>query len=68
MLSSLRMAQIVGVSGAMWLSGNIATLSLISIPALQRSALEDGVSALTLAKESARLSRLERHRTHPWPP
>lgn len=27
------------------------TLSLISIPALQRSALEDGVSALTLAKE-----------------
>lgn len=31
--------------------GNIATLSLISIPALQRSALEDGVSALTLAKQ-----------------
>ncbi|UOH81480.1 hypothetical protein LQV05_004151 [Cryptococcus neoformans] len=45
------MAQIVGVSGAMWLSGSIATLSLISIPALQRSALEDGVSALTLAKQ-----------------
>ncbi|ALO60391.1 hypothetical protein CNB02545 [Cryptococcus deneoformans JEC21] len=51
MFSSLRVAQIVGVSGAMWLSGNIATLSLISIPALQRSALEDGVSALTLAKQ-----------------
>ncbi|OXG53243.1 hypothetical protein J010_01130 [Cryptococcus neoformans] len=52
MLSSLRMAQIVGVSGAMWLSGNIVTLSLISIPALQRSALEDAFQPLRLQRKA----------------
>ncbi|KAJ8096611.1 DUF1772-domain-containing protein [Lipomyces tetrasporus] len=48
---SFRVAQAVGVGGALWLSGNIAALSLISIPALVRSQTEDSVPTSILSRQ-----------------
>jgi len=49
--TSFRIAQAVGLSGAAWLSGNIAALSLISVPALSKSHKEDSVPAGYLARQ-----------------
>ncbi|KAH0558644.1 hypothetical protein GP486_004704 [Trichoglossum hirsutum] len=48
---SFRMAQAFGVVGAAWLSGNIAALSLISVPALSRSQAQDSVQPGILSKQ-----------------
>ncbi|KAJ5176285.1 DUF1772-domain-containing protein [Penicillium canariense] len=46
-----RVAQAIGISGAAWLSGNIAALSMNVTPALLRSRREDNVPSATLAKQ-----------------
>ncbi|KAK9319770.1 DUF1772-domain-containing protein [Lipomyces orientalis] len=48
---SFRIAQVVGIGGAMWLSGNMGALSLISIPGLLRSQTEDSVPTSILSKQ-----------------
>ncbi|KIW31000.1 uncharacterized protein PV07_02685 [Cladophialophora immunda] len=47
----LRAAKIIGVTGAAWLGGNIAALSLMATPALRRSTAEDGVSASAVSRQ-----------------
>ncbi|OWO98044.1 hypothetical protein B2J93_8269 [Marssonina coronariae] len=51
--TSFRIAQIVGLSGAAWLSGNIASLSLITVPTLLNSQTPSGrqLSPRTLARQ-----------------
>ncbi|CEJ59424.1 hypothetical protein PMG11_08049 [Penicillium brasilianum] len=46
-----RLAQAIGISGAAWLSGNIAALSMNVTPALLRSHREDNVHPATIAKQ-----------------
>ncbi|KAF3399898.1 Noranthrone monooxygenase [Penicillium rolfsii] len=46
-----RLAQAVGISGAAWLSGNIAALSMNATPSLLRSRREDNVPPATLVKQ-----------------
>ncbi|KIN09011.1 hypothetical protein OIDMADRAFT_141184 [Oidiodendron maius Zn] len=48
---SFRIAQAVGITGAAWLSGNIASLSLISVPALIQSGSKDSVPSPVLAQQ-----------------
>ncbi|XHF98732.1 hypothetical protein AWENTII_002271 [Aspergillus wentii] len=45
-----RIAQAVGLSGAAWLSGNIAALSLIAVPALAQSRDEKSLSPSAAVK------------------
>ncbi|RDW63638.1 hypothetical protein BP6252_11183 [Coleophoma cylindrospora] len=45
---TLLIARAVGIGGAAWLSGNIAALSLISVPALNASHAQDSVSLSTI--------------------
>ncbi|RDW59114.1 hypothetical protein BP5796_12038 [Coleophoma crateriformis] len=45
---TLQIARAVGIAGAAWLSGNIAALSLISVPALNTSHAQDSVSLSTI--------------------
>ncbi|OAP64277.1 hypothetical protein AYL99_00249 [Fonsecaea erecta] len=47
----IRAAKVIGVTGAAWLGGNIAALSLIAVPALRRSGVEAGVPSSILAKQ-----------------
>ncbi|KAH6986604.1 hypothetical protein EDB80DRAFT_874634 [Ilyonectria destructans] len=49
--STYQVAQFVGITGAAWLSGNIASVSLFTVPALRTSASKDGVPLATLAKQ-----------------
>ncbi|KAE9377164.1 DUF1772-domain-containing protein [Stipitochalara longipes BDJ] len=49
--TTFRTAQAVGLGGAMWLSGNIEALSLISVPALSKSQKQDSVPAGILARQ-----------------
>ncbi|KAJ5938771.1 DUF1772-domain-containing protein [Penicillium verhagenii] len=51
----LRVAQVIGISGAAWLSGNIAALSTIAIPGLVQSQNEDHKSQSLLARQWAAL-------------
>ncbi|KAL2812896.1 DUF1772-domain-containing protein [Aspergillus cavernicola] len=46
-----RLAQAIGFSGAAWLSGNIAALSLIAVPALTTSRREDQAPPKLLVKQ-----------------
>ncbi|KAJ5099073.1 hypothetical protein N7532_006074 [Penicillium argentinense] len=46
-----RVAQAVGISGAAWLSGNIAAISLIGTPAIIQSQKEENVSRGLLARQ-----------------
>ncbi|EGC46183.1 conserved hypothetical protein [Histoplasma capsulatum var. duboisii H88] len=48
--TAFRVAQVVGLSGAAWLSGNIAAYSVNVAPSLLTSAQESNLSASTLAK------------------
>ncbi|KLJ05797.1 hypothetical protein EMPG_10770 [Blastomyces silverae] len=48
--ATFRVAQVVGLSGAAWLSGNIAAYSLIVAPSLLTSAKESNFPPSTLAK------------------
>ncbi|PGG98271.1 hypothetical protein GX51_06919 [Blastomyces parvus] len=48
--AAFRVAQVVGLSGAAWLSGNIAAYSLNVAPSLIASAQESNLSPSTLAK------------------
>ncbi|KAJ5805253.1 hypothetical protein N7474_011140 [Penicillium riverlandense] len=48
---SFRVAQAVGLSGAAWLSGNISSLSMISMPSLLRSHRENNVPTSILVKQ-----------------
>ncbi|EDN08250.1 predicted protein [Histoplasma mississippiense (nom. inval.)] len=48
--TAFRVAQAVGLSGAAWLSGNIAAYSVNVAPSLLTSAQESNLSASTLAK------------------
>ncbi|KAL3428814.1 hypothetical protein BDV09DRAFT_190647 [Aspergillus tetrazonus] len=50
-----RVAQLVGTLGASWLSGNMAALSLISVPALMRSQSEDHVAPVDVARSFKRI-------------
>ncbi|KAJ5745384.1 DUF1772-domain-containing protein [Penicillium odoratum] len=50
-LLGIRMAQVIGISGAAWLSGNIAALSTIAIPAAVQCQKEDHKSSSLLAKQ-----------------
>ncbi|KAN0117622.1 DUF1772 domain containing protein [Hyaloscypha variabilis] len=49
--TSFRVAQAVGLGGAMWLSGNIEALSIISIPALSTSQEKDSAPAGLVARQ-----------------
>ncbi|KAF1932181.1 DUF1772-domain-containing protein [Didymella exigua CBS 183.55] len=42
--------KLVGFAGAAWLSGTIASLSLVSVPAVTKSLKEDGLSAAHAVK------------------
>ncbi|KAJ5113388.1 DUF1772-domain-containing protein [Penicillium angulare] len=46
-----RLAQVVGISGAAWLAGNVASLSTIVTPVLLQSHKEDNISSRLLAKQ-----------------
>ncbi|KAF2627857.1 DUF1772-domain-containing protein [Macroventuria anomochaeta] len=48
--SAFSAAKIVGLTGAAWLSGTIAAISLISIPAVSRTLKEDNLSAAHAVK------------------
>ncbi|OAX84675.1 hypothetical protein ACJ72_00941 [Emergomyces africanus] len=48
--TAFRVAQTIGLSGAAWLSGNIAAFSLIVAPSLLISAQETNLAPSTLAK------------------
>ncbi|EER43249.1 conserved hypothetical protein [Histoplasma capsulatum H143] len=48
--TAFRVAQVVGLSGAAWLSGNIAAYSVNVAPSFLTSAQESNLSASTLAK------------------
>ncbi|KAJ6103927.1 DUF1772-domain-containing protein [Penicillium sp. IBT 16267x] len=50
-LFGFRMAQAVGILGAAWLSGNIAGISIIAIPAFLQSQKEHHKSQSLLAKQ-----------------
>ncbi|KAJ5635255.1 uncharacterized protein N7484_008568 [Penicillium longicatenatum] len=50
-LFGYRLAQATGISGAAWLSGNIAALSTIATPALVQSQTDDHKSPSLLAKQ-----------------
>ncbi|KAH7418806.1 hypothetical protein BKA64DRAFT_208632 [Cadophora sp. MPI-SDFR-AT-0126] len=50
MWSAIRIAQVVGSSGAVWLSGNIAAVSMFTVPAIRQAHSQDGVSSVVLAK------------------
>ncbi|KAJ5559910.1 DUF1772-domain-containing protein [Penicillium frequentans] len=50
-LLGFRMAQAIGISGAAWLSGTIASISTITVPALVQSQNEDHKSPSLLAKQ-----------------
>ncbi|KAH7183935.1 hypothetical protein BKA60DRAFT_687482 [Fusarium oxysporum] len=49
--TSFRIAQVLGLGGATWLSGNIASLSIFSAPALERSLKQDLVSPTAVARQ-----------------
>ncbi|KAF7130997.1 hypothetical protein CNMCM5793_003932 [Aspergillus hiratsukae] len=48
--TAFRAAQVLGLTGAAWLSGNMSSLSLITTPALLQSLHEKQVSPSTAAK------------------
>ncbi|KAJ5569910.1 uncharacterized protein N7459_009340 [Penicillium hispanicum] len=48
---AFRAAQVVGISGAAWLGGNIAATSLVTTPALLRSHREDKLPAGVLIRQ-----------------
>ncbi|KAH6667369.1 hypothetical protein B0J14DRAFT_704472 [Halenospora varia] len=50
MWSAISIAQVVGSSGALWLSGNIASVSMFTVPAIRLAHSKDGLSSVVLAK------------------
>ncbi|KAJ0415808.1 DUF1772-domain-containing protein [Aspergillus carlsbadensis] len=48
---AFRIAQAVGLSGAIWLSGNIFSLSMMAIPALLQSHHEENIPLSTITKQ-----------------
>ncbi|KAJ3497800.1 hypothetical protein NLG97_g1625 [Lecanicillium saksenae] len=50
-LSAFRVAQVIGVGATTWLSGNIASISLFSATALERSVSHDSMPAVLAARQ-----------------
>ncbi|KAJ5889922.1 DUF1772-domain-containing protein [Penicillium tannophilum] len=64
-LLGFRVAQAIGISGAAWLSGNIAALSTITVPALVQSQNEHHKSQSLLTKQWRALYEIGKKKNPP---